>query len=54
VVFAAATQAAEEHDTALFTKDKLLFKPYTSDQLLLAISSSLPIKLEGQLSVMSS
>ena len=44
VVYAAGTQAAEQHDTALFTKDKLLFKPYTPDQLLQAISSSLPVK----------
>jgi two-component system cell cycle sensor histidine kinase/response regulator CckA len=45
VVYATGTQAAEEHDTALFQKDKLLFKPYTQDQLLQAISSSLPGKI---------
>ena len=42
VVYATGTQAAEEHDTAHFAKAKLLFKPYTPDQLLQAISSSLP------------
>src|SRR4029077_3945372 len=39
VVYQAGTQAAEEYNTAHFVKDKLLFKPYTPDQLLQAISS---------------